>query len=221
MGTRAHSKNSATQKAAINFSYILQQCPEVETSLSLSDSNKQLNQKLDALFVLGNSRQVLDSDIQHLEKEKKILSEKLKKLEETARCIANEAIHQRIAQHHHVKQMADSKSHHVPYEKKAGFPPDFSFFVPVSNQEQEQNEKSAFDRLMKIIQDNDSKKAIDGVSILEWQQAFDLFSKRLENDIEKIKKVCPDIKISQEDVYASLKGLVKVSAKKRISHRKT
>lgn len=220
VGTSIHYKNSAAQKAAINFSAILQQCPEVAASLSHSDSTThKLNQKLDALFELGYRRQVLDNDIQHLEKEKKILSEKLKKLEETARRIANEAVLQRIAQHIHVTEQADPKSTHLPREKKESISPDFSFFQPMSNKEQKQNEKSAFDRLEKVvfqyIQDNYSKKARDDDPIFEWQQAIALISNRLEKDIEKIKSVCPDLKISQEEVYASLKKLIEVTAKKK------
>ena len=160
--------------------------------------------------MLGDRRQVLDSDIQHLENEKKVLSEKLQKLEETARRIANEAVLQHLAQHHHVTQISDPKSPHLPQEKKAEIPPDFNFFVPVSNKEHEQNEKSVFDRLikvlqdsdskvardddsilMKVIQDNDSKKERDNDSILEWQKAFDLISNRLENDIVKIERAVP------------------------------
>ena len=81
MGARAYYKTIAKPKAAINFSAILQQCPEVAASLSLSDSTaQQLNQKLDAFFVYGKRRQTLDSDIQHLKEENDILSEKLKKV---------------------------------------------------------------------------------------------------------------------------------------------
>ena len=42
-----------------------------------------------------------------------------------------------------------------------------------------------------------------------------LISNRLERDIEKIKRACPDLNISPEKVFASLERLVEVSAKKK------
>jgi preprotein translocase subunit SecA len=210
VGARAYNKNAASQKASIHLSTILQQCPDVAESLSVSESAKakgtheQLNQKLDRLFVLGDRQQVLQGDIQQLEKQQALLVEKLNKLEETAQSIINETVRQRVAERHSVTQLADAESRRAE-------PDEYIPFFFTASKHQGKTVPPAFQRVMKIALQNinESEQARIG------EHTWTVINKRIEQDIKKIKMVCPDLDITENNVYDSLETIVKIVSKNR------
>lgn len=202
VGSRAYHKNAAKQKATIHFS----------TTLSAHDSkaHASMNQQLNELFVLSKHSHILQDDIQQLEKQQATFSEHLDKLKETARSVVNNAIKQRMTQHHKVTQLADHEPRRTRSTAKKKKSADIPFFI-TDSKAQEKSVPPAFQRVMKIILQSINETERERVG----QNTWTILNNRIKQSVRKINRTCQDVNITEEYVYDSLEMIVKTVNTKR------